>query len=518
MKRNSLEHDTIASKQLKGFFVALVLVSLAAGLRIWPLQMFESELTWLTFYPAVIAVALYAGLYAGLQATVLACLTVTLLWPLFATHPFIENRLDLLEMAIFVITCSLISYLVECAHRAQKALKQAESVSKASIERDQFTRTIIDCVPNMIGYWDRDLRCCFANSAYSEWFGKHPEDIIGLRFSELTGEQLFALNEPHIHSVLDGEAQCFERTLDKANGSVGHIIGHYIPDFDADGTVKGFAINASEVTVLKETELKLKLIAQELLQHKENLEELVETRTTDMKAALDAAEQSSQAKSKFLSSMNHELRTPLNAVVGFSELIAMNAKDKFTKESSQKIINASRLLLELINGTLDFSEIETGSLELNIDSYSLKNILLDCLLMTKTSAAKMSVQIDNKVDSLPDVKINVDKTRFKQVILNLLSNAVKYNREHGSVVIDYSLEDKQMLCLSIADTGKGIAPDQKHELFTSFNRVGAECSNISGAGLGLAITKKLIEKMNGNIGFKTTVGEGSCFWIKVPLS
>ncbi|MDA3870506.1 MAG: ATP-binding protein [Gammaproteobacteria bacterium] len=518
MKKSSLEHDTIVSKHVKGFFAALVLVSLAAGLRIWPLQMLESELTWLTFYPAVIAVALYAGLYAGLQATVFACLTVTLLWPLFATHPFIENRLDFLEMAIFVITCSLISYLVESAHRAQKALKQAESVSKASIERDQFTRAIIDYMPNMIGYWDRDLRCCIANSAYSVWFGKNPEDIIGLTFRELTGEQLFTLNEPHILNVLDGEPQCFERTLNKVNGSVGHIIGHYIPDFDDDGTVKGFAIHASEVTVLKETEVKLKLITQELLHHKENLEELVETRTTDIKAALDAAEKASQAKSKFLSSMSHELRTPLNAVVGFSELIEMNAKDKFTKESSQKIISASKHLLELINETLDFSKIKSGSLELNIDSYSLKNILLDCVSMTKVSAAKMSIQMDNKADSLPDVEINVDKTRFKQVILNLLSNAIKYNREHGSMVIDYSIEDKKMLCLSIADTGKGIAPDHQHEIFTSFNRAGAECSNISGTGLGLAISKKLIEKMNGRIGFKTTVGEGSCFWIEVPLS
>lgn len=518
MKKNSLEYDRIASKHVKGFFAALVLVSLAAGLRIWPLQMLESELPWLTFYPAVIAVALYGGLYAGLQATVFACLVVTLLWPLFATHPFIENLFDLPEMAIFVLTCGFISYLVESVHRAQKALKQAESVSKASIKRDQFTRSILDHMPNMIGYWDRDLRCCFANSAYSEWFGKHPEDILGLTFRELTGEQLFALNEPHILGVLDGEPQCFERTLDKVNGSVGHIIGHYIPDFDDDGTVKGFAIHAAEVTVLKETEVKLKLITQELLQHKESLEELVETRTSDMKAALDEAEKASQAKNKFVSSMNHELRTPLNAVVGFSELIDMNAKDEFTKESSQKIISASQLLLVLINETLDFSKIESRSLELNIDSYSLKNILLDCLSMTKNSAAKMSVQIDNKVDSLPDVKINVDKTRFKQVILNLLSNAIKYNREHGSVVIDCSLEDEKVLYLSIADTGKGIAPDHQHEVFTSFNRAGAECSNISGTGLGLAIAKKLIEKMHGDIGFKTTVGEGSCFWIKVPLS
>lgn len=250
-----------ASQHLKHFLAALVLVSLAAGLRIWPLQALESELAWLTFYPAVIAVALYAGFYAGLLATLLACLAVTFLWPLLVTHSFIENRFDFLEMAVFAVTCSFISYLIEALHRIQKALKQAESVSKASTKREQFIRSIIDDMPNMIGYWGRDLRCRFANNAYREWFGKPPEEIIGITFRELAGEHLFSLNEPHIRRALAGEPQRFERTLNKASGNVGHIIGHYIPDFDADGTVKGFSILASEVTVLKETEAKLKLAA-----------------------------------------------------------------------------------------------------------------------------------------------------------------------------------------------------------------------------------------------------------------
>ncbi|MCJ7765861.1 MAG: diguanylate cyclase, partial [Thiovulaceae bacterium] len=245
----------------KHFLAALAVVSLAAGLRVWPLQAFESDLPWLTFYPAVISVALYAGLCAGLLATVLASLAVTFLWPLFVTHPFIENRFDLLGMALFAVTCSYIAYLVEAVHHNKKALKQAESVSKVSAKREQFLSSIIDDIPNMIGYWDRDLRCCYANNAYSEWFGKSPEEIVGITFRDLTGEHLFALNEPHIRRALAGEPQRFERTLNKASGDVGHIIGHYIPDFDADGTVNGFVTQASEVTTLKETEAKLELAA-----------------------------------------------------------------------------------------------------------------------------------------------------------------------------------------------------------------------------------------------------------------
>jgi diguanylate cyclase (GGDEF)-like protein/PAS domain S-box-containing protein len=250
-----------ASQHLKHFFAALILVSLATGLRVWPLQAFESELPWLTFYPVVIAVALYGGLYSGLLVTALACLSVTFLWPLFVGHPIIENRFDLLEMAIFALNCSFISYLAEAVHRSQKELKLAESASKAITEREQFISSTIKDIPNMIGHWDRDLRCRYANNAYREWFGKSPEEIIGITFRDLVGERLFALNEPLIRRVLAGEPQRFERTLNKASGDVGHIIGHYIPNFDADGTVKGFVTQASEVTILKETEAKLELAA-----------------------------------------------------------------------------------------------------------------------------------------------------------------------------------------------------------------------------------------------------------------
>ncbi|MCJ7765940.1 MAG: PAS domain-containing protein, partial [Thiovulaceae bacterium] len=206
------------SQHLKHFLAAVAVVSLAAGLRVWPLQAFESDLPWLTFYPAVIAVSLYVGLYAGLLATVLATLAVTFLWSLFGTHPFIENRFDLLGMALFAVTCTFILSLVEAVRRNKKVLKQTESVSKASTKREQFLSSIIDDIPNMIGYWDRDLRCRYANNAYSEWFGKSPEEIVGITFRDLTGEHLFILNEPHIRRVLAGEPQRFERTLNKASG------------------------------------------------------------------------------------------------------------------------------------------------------------------------------------------------------------------------------------------------------------------------------------------------------------
>ena len=230
------------------------------------------------------------------------------------------------------------------------------------------------------------------------------------------------------------------------------------------------------------------------------------------------AERANNAKSLFLSSMSHEIRTPMNAILGYSQLIEIDAKDETLKENINEIIYAGKHLMLLLDDLLEISQIESGKISLYIENYSLKDIITSCLSMVKSTAEKTSIKIENKIDSLPDIKINVDEKRFKQVLLNLLSNAIKYNKEHGSVILDYSVEDNKMLHLSILDTGKGISYNHYDDIFTYFDRAGQECSNITGSGLGLAISKKLIEQMEGNIGFESTQGEGSLFWVKVPLS
>ena len=241
-------------------------------------------------------------------------------------------------------------------------------------------------------------------------------------------------------------------------------------------------------------------------------------RTDALVEAKKEADRANRAKSLFLSSMSHEMRTPMNAILGFAQLIELDAKDKLTKDNIREINHAGDHLLELIDDLLELSEIEAGKVKLCIETNKLKNILDFCLSMVKASAEKRSIQIDNKVDSLPDINIYVDDKRFKQVVLNLLSNAIKYNKENGRVILNYSLEDEKMLCLSITDTGKGIDSHHHDNIFDHFDRAGQECSNITGSGLGLAISKKLIEKMNGSIGFESTVGEGSHFWVKIPIS
>ena len=277
--------------------------------------------------------------------------------------------------------------------------------------------------------------------------------------------------------------------------------------------VPGLAVNLS-VTDVFSSILVVTLLA--ILLHYYHFK--IEQAERNLIQAKVLAEKASQAKSDFLSSMSHELRTPLNAILGFSQLIQMNARDEITKENSEEIIAGGNHLLQLINELLDLSKIESGNIDLSIKKHCFNKIFNDAMSLIKPIADKYSIQICNNVRSSSNVNINVDETRYKQVLLNILSNAIKYNSENGKVTIDCPLNDENMLSLSVTDSGKGLTSEQQIKIFLPFDRAGAENSNIEGTGLGLAISKVLIEQMGGKITIESEVGAGSCFLIQVPLS
>jgi PAS domain S-box-containing protein len=230
------------------------------------------------------------------------------------------------------------------------------------------------------------------------------------------------------------------------------------------------------------------------------------------------AQRANEAKSEFLSRMSHELRTPLNAILGFAELLALGSLSAEQHESVSLILEAGRHLLELINESLDMARIEAGRLTISLEPVSLGGLVQDTLDLIRPLAAKAKVQLTAEASSTSDRHILADRQRIRQVLLNLLSNAVKYNHVGGTVVLSCELTSEGRLRINVSDTGPGIPPEQLAHLFTPFERLGAEQAGVEGTGLGLVLTKRLVEAMGGHLGVESRVGRGSTFWVDLALA
>ena len=241
----------------------------------------------------------------------------------------------------------------------------------------------------------------------------------------------------------------------------------------------------------------------------------VEAELTNAKAA---AEKANLAKSEFLSSMSHELRSPLNAILGFAQLMESGSPlpTPTQKESIGQILKAGWYLLELINEVLDLALIESGKLSLSLESVSLVDVMLECQAMIEPQAQKSGIRMTFPPSDCP-FYIKADRTRLKQVLINLLSNAIKYNREGGTVIVECAASTATLLRISVQDTGEGLSPEKLVQLFQPFNRLGQE-ANAEGTGIGLVVSKRLVELMGGEIGAESTVGVGSVFWIELNLA
>ncbi len=258
-------------------------------------------------------------------------------------------------------------------------------------------------------------------------------------------------------------------------------------------------------------------LREELRRHAAELEQRVAERTAELDKAKQEADRANQAKSEFLSRMSHELRTPLNAILGFGQLLEMDSLNPEQREGVEQILKGGRHLLELINEVLDIARIEAGRLGISPEPVSVKEVVGESLDLIAPLAADGRVRLDGGTASIPDRFVLADRQRLKQVLLNLLSNGVKYNRKGGTVALSYEDTLEGRLRINITDTGLGLAPERMARLFTPFERLGAEQAGVEGTGLGLALSKGLVEAMGGTLGVESTPGTGSTFSVELPI-
>lgn len=276
------------------------------------------------------------------------------------------------------------------------------------------------------------------------------------------------------------------------------------------------------------------LVAEEALKAvNEALEERVSQRTEELEleirshleteaelvASMMKAERANTAKSAFLSSVSHELRTPMNAIMGFAQVLQLSARGKLDKretENIRQIIENGDKLVSLIDQVLDLSKLETGHTQAEASQFTIEELLSECAEELQADADRNGINMTIDAGICVGKMATVDRNCLKQALLNLISNAIKYNKQGGSVLISCECASDDALKIAVKDTGPGIPAEHYDNVFQSFERLGREGKTIAGAGIGLTISKSLIELINGQIGFESTVGTGSTFWIELP--
>ncbi|MDA1190332.1 MAG: PAS domain S-box protein [Candidatus Poribacteria bacterium] len=386
--------------------------------------------------------------------------------------------------------------------------RKAEQAVRRGEER---LRLITDSVPTLISYVDRDERFRFKNLAYEQWFNRPILEMHGLHIREVIGDENYQRAKPYIDRALNNETVVFESNIRHSDGTDRDLTVMYVPDCEANQGVVGFIVVVTDITEHRQSERRIR-------QMNLRLERRVEERTAELTEAVIEAERASKAKSEFLSRMSHELRTPLNSILGFAQLLDLDVEDDTAeRESVDQILGAGRHLLSLIEEILDLSRIESGRMVLDEGRVPLEKLIRETAALTAPLRAQNSVTLYDYA-SEGNYVIDCDEKRMRQVLLNLMSNAIKYNRAHGTVTLTSDVRPNGRLRISVTDTGAGIPEEAQALLFEPFERLGAEETNVEGTGIGLVVSRSLTEAMRGTFGFTSRVGEGSCFWVEMPLS
>ena len=392
-------------------------------------------------------------------------------------------------------------HLLEIQQETNKQLEQANLTLQASEEKLAVT---LNSIGDAVIATDAEGRVTRLNPLAEQltgWTqaqatGRLVDEIFHIINQESRQPAIIPVQDTLAHGTIHGLAN--HTVLIALDGSECAIADSCAPIRDRAGQVVG--------TVLVFRDVTKEYAAQRAL----------EESNVQLKDAKSAADKANLAKSDFLSSISHELRTPLNAILGFAQLMETATPVPTAAQATRiaQILQAGWHLLTLINEILDLTMIESGKVSLSQEPVSLADVLKECQTMMEPQAQQRGIRMTfPKFDNHSFVW--ADRTRLKQIIINLLSNAIKYNREHGTVVVDRVMVAPNRMRISIQDTGVGLAPGKVAQLFQPFNRLGQETGGVSGTGIGLVVTKKLTELMDGVLGVESTVGKGSLFWIEL---
>ncbi len=396
----------------------------------------------------------------------------------------------------------VIGYLLIGTDNTARKRVEAEQALLDQRLRDQqfYTRSLIESNIDAIMTTDPRGIISDVNQQMQELTGCSRDELIGAPFKKFFTDPDRA--DAAISRVLsEGKVTNYELTAHARDGTETVVSYNATTFHDRDRNLQGVFAAARDVTERKQFEL---------AQQKNNVE---------LEAATAAAEKANRAKSEFLSSMSHELRTPLNAILGFAQLIetGLPAPTPVQKRNIDQILTAGWYLLELINEILDLALIESGRLTLSKEAVSLNEMMLECQNMIEPQAQKRGIGMTFQGFDAPYF-VKADRTRVKQILVNLLFNAVKYNQASGSVSVEYIVGTANSIRISVRDTGLGLSPEQLAQLFQPFNRLGKENSTEDGTGIGLVVTKRLVELMGGTIGAESVAGVGSVFWFELNLT
>jgi PAS domain S-box-containing protein len=397
---------------------------------------------------------------------------------------------------------AIIGYLLIGTDNTARKQIEAEQKQLSQRLRDHqfYTRSLFESNIDAIMTTDPSAIITDVNKQMEVLTGCTRDELIGAPFKNYFTDPDQA--EKSIKQVLlEKKVTNYELTARAWDGKETVVSFNATTFYDRDRKLQGVFAAARDVTERK------------------RLDQVLQEKNIELESARSVAEKANLSKSEFLSSMSHELRSPLNAILGFAQLMESGSPlpTAAQKGSIDQILKAGWYLLELINEILDLALIESGRLSLSLEPIALVDIVHECQAMIEPQAQKNGIRMSFPQFKTP-VYVHADRTRVKQVLINLLSNAIKYNRTEGSVDVTCSSSTANRIRISVHDTGEGLSPEKIAQLFQPFNRLGQEARAEPGTGIGLVMSKRLVELMGGVIGVESTDGSGSVFWFELDLS